>query len=105
MWAGKGFEQVTLNYCPCITHARGKSGGFLLMKRGFFKRWTTVRELAKLQGSDLDYLDVSCVKKQQLGGMIGNAMSRNVLDRLVPRLLFAIGCLNQLPTDPWVTKS
>ncbi len=84
--------------------ARGKSGGFLLMKRGF-KRWTTMQELAKLQGSDLDYLDVSCVKKKQLGGMIGNAMSRNVLDRLVPRLLFAIGRPNQLPTDPWATKS
>ena len=104
-WAGKTFRQMTMNYSPCITRTRGKAGGFLLLKHGT-KRWTSLQDLAKLQGSELaPPLDVSCVNAKQLGGMIGNAMSRNVLDRIIPRLLFAIGRLNARPVDKWATKS
>ena len=98
--AGKNFEQVTVDYSPCITHARGKQGGFVLLKKGWMC-WTTVQDLARLQGSNLDFLSCDGVTSSQLGGMFGNAMSRNILDRAIPRLLYAAGCLDQLPLDSW----
>ena len=98
--AGKKFEQLTVDYCPCITHARGKQGGFILLKKGW-QCWTTLQDLARLQGSHLDFLECHGVASTQLGGMIGNAMSRNVLDRVIPRLLYAAGCLDKLPVDSW----
>ena len=94
--AGNNFEQLTVGYCPCITHSRGKQGGYVILKKGW-KCWTTVQDLARLQGSNLNFLSCDGVTSSQLGGMIGNAMSRNILDRVIPRLLYAAGCLDKLP--------
>ena len=98
--AGQKFEQLTVDYCPCITHARGEQGGFVLLKQGW-QCWTALQDLARLQGSDLDVLACHGVTSSQLGGMIGNAMSRNILDRVIPRLLYAAGCWDKLPVDSW----
>jgi DNA (cytosine-5)-methyltransferase 1 len=76
--------------CPCITRARG-STGFYLPSRG---RRMTVGERLRLQGLPQVYLRGKCrqgISDRQLGQMIGNAMSGNVLERLLARLLPACG--------------
>ena len=97
--AGK-FKKLTENFMPTITRSRGYTGGYLLLRKGW-RRFTTLDELAKLQGTRLDRLDLTGVSNPQLGGMIGNAMSRNVLDRLIPRILYASGSIRTLPRDKW----
>lgn len=81
---------VVRNKSPCITRARGGSG-FFLPCRG---RRMSLAERLRLQGLPADYLRCrqrSGVSKRQLGMMIGNAMSGNVLARILRRLLPASG--------------
>ena len=74
--------------CPCITRARG-GAGFYLPSRG---RRLTLGERLRLQGLPQAYLRRrQGVSDRQLGMMIGNAMSGNVLTRLLARLLPACG--------------
>lgn len=74
--------------CPCITRARGGTG-FYLPSRG---RRLTLGERLRLQGLPLAYLrHRQGVSDRQLGMMIGNAMSGNVLARLLGRVLHACG--------------
>jgi len=79
---------------PCITRARAAGKGFLLLYAGRI-RWTTLRELAKLQGASLRHLDLTGLSHTEIGGMIGNAMSGCVLDRIIPRLLWSGGILKR----------
>ena len=74
--------------CPCITRTRGGTG-FYLPSRG---RRMTLGERLRLQGLPLAYLQhCQGISKRQLGMMIGNAMSGNVLEELLSRLLLACG--------------
>ena len=79
-----------VNRCPCITRARG-GNGFFLMSRG---RRLTVSELLRLQGFPTYILrcqaKASC-SNRLLGAMVGNAMSCNILERILVRLLPACG--------------
>jgi len=74
--------------CPCITRTRGGTG-FYLPSRG---RRLTLGERLRLQGLPLVYLQHrQGISKRQLGMMIGNAMSGNVLEELLSQLLPACG--------------
>lgn len=74
--------------CPCITRARGGTG-FYVPSRG---RRLTLKERLRLQGLPTSILKHrEGVTDRQLGQMIGNAMSGNVLCALVPRVLEAAG--------------
>lgn len=74
--------------CPCITRARGGTG-FYVPSRG---RRLTVKEQLRLQGLPTVILNHrQGVTDRQLGQMIGNAMSGNVLCALVPCVLEAAG--------------
>jgi DNA (cytosine-5)-methyltransferase 1 len=74
--------------CPCITRGRGGSG-FYLPSRG---RRMTLGERLRLQGLPLAYLQHrQGISDRQLGMMIGNAMSGNVLAHLLSQLLPACG--------------
>ena len=78
--------------CPCITRSRGGTG-FYVPSRG---RRLTLKERLRLQGlptSIVKYRDG--ITDRQLGQMIGNAMSGNVLCALAPCVLIAAG----LPID------
>jgi hypothetical protein len=58
--------------------------------------------MSELQGVRLsDVKQWSGVSQSVIGHAIGNSMSRNVLDRLLPRVLHAAGLLPSLPTDRW----
>ena len=61
----------------------------------------TINELANMQGVELGRYDMRGLTWRQLGGIIGTAMSRNIMDRVLPRLLFSIGTIERLPKDRW----
>ena len=48
----------------------------------------------------VDYVGAK-VPAGSFGHMLGNSMSVNVLERLLPRVLVASGLLNKLPKDKW----
>jgi hypothetical protein len=48
-------------------------------------------------------LDKTGISPAQMGHMLGNAMSVNVLARILPRVLFAAGMIGALPTDRWAS--
>ena len=84
--------------CPCITRTRGGTG-FYLPSRG---RRLTLGERLRLQGLPLVYLQHrQGISKRQLGMMIGNAMSGNVLEELLSQRLPACGlaCTASCPSN------
>ena len=91
--------------CPCITRARG-STGFLLLPQG---RRLSIAERLRLQGlptSILRHRVASGCNDRQLGAMVGNAMSLNVLERVLVRLLPACGLAPGISlTDRWQSTS
>ena len=100
--AGKSFEQWTAHICPCLTRSRGQSGGFWVSTLG---RKMTVPELFKLQGirpADVPW-EKSDITRTAIGGAIGNAMSVNVLQRLLPEVCYAAGLISHDPAsfDLW----
>ena len=97
--ASQSHKHCTKDFAPCLTRSR-------CMGRGYFitagrHRCLSDHELGRLQGVDLRYLNLDGISAKHLRSMIGNAMSRNVLDRLVPRVLFAAGLLHRIPPDFW----
>lgn len=112
VFASSRFTNWKCNGCPCIAASRGKSGGFYITT---LKRMTSYEELGRLQGfptdivrSLLDLAKVSAPGRQRLtpnlvGHAIGNAISVNMLMRLLPRILVAAGLATPetLRLDPW----
>ena len=94
--------QANKGRCPCINRSRG-SKGFYLPSRG---RRMTLRERLRLQGLPETYLlhreDIS---DRQLGLMIGDAMSGNILERLLARILPACGLAPEGLKDPWLEQA
>ena len=43
----------------------------------------------------------SRVAKKKVGHAVGNAMSLNVILRLIPRIMFAAGLITEKVDDPW----
>ena len=91
-----------VNVFPTITATRGQGRAYWLLRQG---RQTTVRDLCRLQGVPDGTFDIEGCKIQPatLGHMVGNMMSVNVLERLLPLVLDEIGCKCSMPTpDPWL---
>ena len=85
--ASPAFFKWTVGYSPCLTKARGAQGGFYVSTHG---RMLDLVELGRLQGVNVDdFKWEGILTKNQFGSILGNAMSRNVLDRLLPRVLKA----------------
>lgn len=87
----------------CITSSRGGSGGPWI---NIVSRRTTLDELLKFQG--FHPLDVPWesmgLSKTKAGQAIGNAMSVNVLERLLPLALDAAGLLQRPVCDAWANS-
>ena len=75
--------------CPCLTRARAGSGGHWVSNRS---RLLSIEEMLALQGMPADVRREG-ISNRQLGLMIGNAMSVNVLERILVRLLPGVGLL------------
>ena len=72
---------------PCLTRSRAGAGGHWVSSRS---RLLTIEEMLSLQGMRADVCREG-ISNRQMGLMIGNAMSVNVLERLLVRLLPAVG--------------
>lgn len=78
--------------CPCITRSRGGTRFFVAP----YGRRLYVSELLRLQGLPVSILKHSrkCgISDSKLGQMVGNAMSCNILERLLARILPVVGLL------------
>ena len=103
--AGKGFASAMLGCSPCITKTRGGTGGHYLAKLG---RFMNVYEIGGLQGIPKSWVDdmlEACPEESVVGKAFGDAMSMNVLMRIMPRALYAVGLIDTLPPDVWATAS
>ena len=97
------FKHWKTNCSPCITKSRATSGGYYIST---LERRMTTTEMARLQGFGswpIDQYKIHC-SKTKINGAIGNAMSCNVLERILPRAFWACGLINHIPSDPWENK-
>ena len=93
--AGPGFRTVMLERSPCFLRSRAR--GFYLSDRG---RRMTISEMIALQG--FHGLSPGSTGPAALGAMLGNAMSMNVVVRLLACAFPSLGV--PLPpsfVDPW----
>lgn len=79
-----------LGKSPCLTRTRAAAGGHWITTRS---RLMSVPEMLRLQGMS-PALNCVGITERQMGCMIGNAMSVNVLERLLVRLLPAVGLVS-----------
>ena len=80
---------VTYGMSPTLTASRAKTGGFWLLHKG---RTMTLCEMMRLQGlrpSRFALPPGMC--QSALGHAVGNAMSGNVVHRIVARISWALG--------------
>jgi hypothetical protein len=99
--AGQPFTSSQLRVCPCITKSRGGTHGFYIIS---LRRWMTIHEIAGFQGMPTWITDRFLqrgVSEVVLGRALGDAMSLNILMRILPRALMASGVLTKLPQDVW----
>ena len=62
-----------------------------------------IEELCWVQGidsADMQFKEAG-VSDSQAGGMLGNSMSRNVVERILIRAAFSVGLVISLPLDRW----
>ena len=76
---------------PCLTRVWAGAGGHWVSNRS---RLLTIQEMLVLQGMPGNVRRAG-ISDRQLGLMIGNAMSVNVLERLLVRLLPAVGLMRR----------
>jgi len=104
--AGAGFRSAKDMEVPCITKSRGGSNGFYVIS---LSRFMTIYEIGAFQGIPswvIDRLLRRGITKVHLGRALGDAMSLNVLMRVLPRALRAGGLLpNWVPSDVWARTS
>ena len=86
---GASRGSVTFGASPTLTAARAKTGGFWLLHKG---RTMTLDEIMRLQGMRPSRFQLTCgMRPSAMGKAVGNAMSGNVLHRVVARIAWALG--------------
>ena len=88
---------------PCLTASRASAGGHWVSTRS---RRLTTDEMFRFQGLDpremQGWSDV--MTRPQVNHAIGNAMSGNVLRRIVIRAMYSAGLVKEV-CDPWHDKA
>ena len=80
---------VTYRAAPTLTACRMQAGGFWLLHKG---RQMTYNEMLRLQGLRPDRFQPLSVKsKRKMRHAVGNAMSGNVVHRLIVRIAKSLG--------------
>ena len=100
--ASDAFFHMTCGKSPCITKARGGQQGFYLMKSG---RFMSLYEMAGLQGWRKDWVEVMLQANDsvtEMGKAIGDGMSLNILQRVLPRALYSVNILQPCRNCPWI---
>ena len=84
--ASKQKSHYMKNVSPCLTRSRNKGHWWLIHK----SRRTSIREMMRLQGIDPDKFK-QVVPDSVMGQQLGNAMSVNVVERILASALTAAG--------------
>ena len=102
--AGKSFRSAMLGCSPCLTKSRGRSGGHYLVSHG---RFMNIYEIGGLHGIPKPWVQemLGVCPEAFVGQAFGDAMSMNVLMRVMPRAMFAAGLIGKLPADKWAAMS
>ena len=74
------FSQCKIGHAPTLTHSRCKS-------RGYY----ATRLMTRLQGMDPGLLFTNGISDTDMGGIVGNAMSVNVVTRILKKMLESMG--------------
>ena len=94
------FVSCLKDKCPCLTRTRA-CGHYLPRLR----RFLTLAEHGSLQGLPgsltLHMLEACQGDERAVRAALGDAMSLNVLMRVLGKALFSAGLLAQAPSDPW----
>ena len=94
--ASSRFSSLQVGKCPTITAGRAKSAGYYATK---LQRRLSLKELMRLQGCNPSRLNTSVISDTQLGAIIGNAMSINVMEAVIAQMMTAIGGIEAMPID------
>ena len=103
--ASQAYRQWRAEESMTLTRARSKAGGWYVTSLG---RRMDTEEMLKLQGlvpnvmrwtKDPELQKICC--KTHFNAAIGNAMSGNVLERLLPKVAHATGVIKRCPKDDW----
>ena len=90
---------VCEGYSPCMTFSRG--AGFWITNRG---RRALKVEMLRLQGINPRTFN-ACVPDSVVGAQIGNAMSVNIVERVLCRMLPTVGLVpHGAIKDPWIEQ-
>ena len=97
--ASERFATWRHDLCPCITRTRAASGGLYITSR---KRRLCTAEMLKLQGIRPENMrKYGKMSPAVLNAAVGNAMSACILERLLPRIAYAIGSVPERMPDEW----
>ena len=101
--AGKKFGQWKLDVLPCLTASRGKRGGFFCTA---LRRRLTPEECLRFQGFKMTRKtwEKHGLTACEMGEAAGNAMSVNVVQRILVNLLRATDLCRDVE-DPWVNQN
>ncbi len=86
-----GTQQFTMmNTCPCLTRTRCGDMGYYSTKR---LRLLTINDMMMLQGVDPAIFEgwEDVVSQRQMGSIIGNAMSQNIMERVMRGIFNSVG--------------
>ena len=107
--ASEAFQSARRYHCPCLTRSRLKTSptGFFIPK---LRRRLSVAEAGKLQGWPTALLKdlQNNFSDSELGAALGDAMSVNVLGKVLIQCLVSIGAVSPEDAetlDPWTVKS
>ena len=78
--------QMGWHHAPCLTKTRGGALAFWTIQHN---RPLSVRELARLQGLDIDRMNIT-VSCHQMGGLLGNGFTCTVLARVCAAAIQAV---------------
>ncbi len=79
-----------VNMCPCLTRTRCGDMGYYSTKR---LRLLTIKDMMMLQGVDPATFEgwEDVVSQRQMGSIIGNAMSQNIMERVMRGIFNSVG--------------
>ncbi len=90
--AGNNFRNMMEGVMPCVTRARGGAVGHYVTK---LDRFLTAHEMGALQGLPAEaitkMLDALGNDQTTVGKALGDAMSINVLMRILTKVMFTVG--------------
>ena len=97
-----GWSTWNVDRTPCLTASRAASGGHFMSTHN---RLMDTEEIMRLQGFIPDDIKRSHIKRSGMNFALGNAISCNVLERLLPKVLWASGIVDKVVKDRWEDKA